>query len=68
MELFGDPNGFSAMSLSVGVTCGIATQLMLDGVPALNRPGVLQPYTTDICEPIRERTEKEGLGRTEEVV
>ncbi|KAA8613352.1 Saccharopine dehydrogenase [Pyrenophora tritici-repentis] len=25
LELFGDPNRYSAMALSVGVTCGIAT-------------------------------------------
>ena len=68
LELFGDPKGFSAMSLSVGVTCGIATQLSLDGHPALNKPGILQPYTTDICDPIREVAEKEGLAMIEEVV
>ena len=68
LELFGDPKGFSAMSLSVGVTCGIATQLLLDGHPALNKSGILQPYTTDICDPIREIAEKEGLAMTEKIM
>jgi saccharopine dehydrogenase (NADP+, L-glutamate forming) len=44
LKLLGDPSGFSAMARSVGVTCGIATQLLLDGHPALCKPGVLAPY------------------------
>ena len=56
------------MSKSVGVTCGIAAQLLLDGHPALNKPGILQPYTSEICDPIRKVVEKEGLGMTEETV
>src|SRR5687767_2749805 len=39
------------MSKAVGVTCGIATQMLLDGFPPLNRPGVLAPYTKEICDP-----------------
>lgn len=49
------------MALSVGVTCGIATQLLLNEHPALRKPGVLAPYTKDICDPIREFLEKEGV-------
>ena len=49
------------MSKSVGVTCGIATQLLLDGHPALNTPGVLTPYEKEICDPIRELVEREGI-------
>ncbi|KAL6412570.1 putative Saccharopine dehydrogenase [Ilyonectria robusta] len=47
------------MAKSVGVTCGIATQLLLDGLPALNEPGVLAPYTREICDPIRVKLEEE---------
>ncbi|KAL8946661.1 MAG: hypothetical protein Q9222_006971 [Ikaeria aurantiellina] len=61
LELFGGPNGSSAMSKSVGVTCGIATQLLLDGHEALNTPGIVVPYTKAICDPIRELVEKEGI-------
>jgi saccharopine dehydrogenase (NADP+, L-glutamate forming) len=28
---YGEPNGFTAMARTVGVPCGIATQLVLDG-------------------------------------
>ena len=68
LELLGDPNGFSAMSKSVGVTCGIAAQLLLDGHPALNTPGVLAPYKKGICDPIRELLEKEGIKMVEKVL
>lgn len=54
------------MALTVGVPCGIATQLVLDGV--INTPGVLQPYTKEICEPIRAILESEGLGLVERVL
>lgn len=53
------------MSLSVGITCGIATQLLLDGNPALNTPGVLAPYRKEICDPIREILEREGVKMVE---
>ncbi|KAH6971547.1 saccharopine dehydrogenase [Ilyonectria sp. MPI-CAGE-AT-0026] len=68
LELFGDPNGYSAMAKSVGVTCGIATQLLLDGLPALNEPGVLAPYTREICDPIRVKLEEEGIKMVERMV
>ena len=68
MELLGDPNGYSGMSRSVGVTCGIATQLLLDGHPAIRIPGVLAPYTKEICDPIRELVEKEGIKMVEKKV
>ena len=65
--MFGDPNRYSGMALAVGVTCGIATQLLLDGHPALSKHGVLAPYHKDICDPIRELVEKEGIKMIEEV-
>ncbi|KAL8243968.1 hypothetical protein R6Q59_010226 [Mikania micrantha] len=68
LELLGDPNGYSGMAKSVGVTCGVATQLLLDGHPSLNKPGVLAPYTKEICDPIRELVNKEGLKMVEKVV
>ena len=49
------------MSKSVGLTCGIASQLVLDGHPAFNKPGVLAPYEEEICDPIRELLEREGI-------
>jgi spermidine synthase len=66
LEQYGSPSGHSAMALTVGVPCGIATQLVLDGV--IDTPGVLQPYTKEICEPIRAVLESEGLGLVERVL
>lgn len=56
------------MAKAVGLTCGIATQLLLDGHKALNVPGVLAPYKKEICNPIRELLEKEGIKMVERVV
>ncbi|TEB23899.1 spermidine synthase [Coprinellus micaceus] len=63
MEAYGSPKGHSAMALTVGLPCGIATQLVLDGV--LNKPGVQAPYTKDVCDPLREALEAEGVGLIE---
>ncbi|KAF9880915.1 saccharopine dehydrogenase [Colletotrichum karsti] len=68
LELLGDPNGYSGMAKSVGVTCGIATQLLLDGEPALNVPGVLAPYKAAICDPIRKNLEDEGIKLIEKTL
>ena len=54
------------MATTVGVPCGIATQLVLNGVIAT--PGILAPYTPEICDPIRAILEEEGLGLTEKVL
>lgn len=54
------------MALLVGVPCGIATQLVLDGV--INQKGIQAPYSKEICDPIREILEKEGIGMVEKVL
>jgi saccharopine dehydrogenase (NADP+, L-glutamate forming) len=54
------------MALSVGGTCGIATQLLLDDHPTVRKPGVLAPYTKDICDPIRQLLEKEDVVLVEQ--
>ncbi|KAH6905568.1 spermidine synthase [Coprinopsis sp. MPI-PUGE-AT-0042] len=66
LEAYGKPSGFSAMAWTVGLPCGIAVQLVLDGV--IKTPGVLAPYTKEICDPIREVLEKEGCGMVEKVL
>jgi spermidine synthase len=66
LEAYGSPNGHSAMALTVGLPCGIASQLVLDGV--LKMPGVHAPYSKEICDPIRSVLEKEGLGLVEKVL
>lgn len=55
------------MSKSVGVTCGIATQL-LDGHAPLNKPGILAPYSREICDLIRVKVEGEGIRLVERIV
>ncbi|KAF4341307.1 saccharopine dehydrogenase [Fusarium beomiforme] len=65
LELFGEPGGYSAMSKSVGVTCSIATQLLLDGEHAFNKLGVIAPYSREICDPIRTWVEDEGIKLVE---
>ena len=67
LEAYGEPaGGSSAMARLVGIPCGIATQLVLDGV--IKTPGVLAPYTKEICDPIRELLEKEGISMIEKVL
>lgn len=66
LEAYGSPKGHSAMALTVGLPCGIATQLVLDGV--LNKPGVQAPYSKDVCDPLREALELEGVGLVEKAL
>ncbi|CCM05225.1 uncharacterized protein FIBRA_07435 [Fibroporia radiculosa] len=66
LEAYGEPFGHSAMARYVGVPCGIAVQLVLDGV--LNTPGVHAPYSKEICDPLRKIVEEEGLGMIEKVL
>lgn len=66
LEAYGIPQGDSAMATTVGVPCGIAIQLVLDNV--INTPGILAPYTKEICDPIREILEGEGLGLIEKIL
>jgi saccharopine dehydrogenase-like NADP-dependent oxidoreductase len=66
LEAYGAPSGHSAMALTVGIPCGITTQLVLDGI--ISTPGILVPYTKEICNPIREQLEKEGIAMVERVL
>ena len=66
LETCGNPMGHSAMALTVGLPCGIASQLILDGV--INQVGVQRPYTKEICDPIRKILEEEGIGMIEKVL
>ncbi|KAL8766713.1 MAG: hypothetical protein Q9209_006582 [Squamulea sp. 1 TL-2023] len=68
LELYGDPNGYSAMAKSVGMTCSIAAQLLLDRHETFKTPGVLAPYRKEMCDPIRERLEQEGIKMVEKLV
>ncbi|KAK4700898.1 spermidine synthase / saccharopine dehydrogenase (NADP+, L-glutamate-forming), partial [Phenoliferia sp. Uapishka_3] len=66
---FGAPVGSgspSSMATTVGVPCGIAVQLVLDGV--ISRVGVLAPYSRDIVDPIMTALELEGITMVEKVI
>jgi spermidine synthase len=50
----------------VGVPCGIAVQLILDG--KITKKGVLAPYTLDIVAPLLAEVEKEGISMVDQIV
>ncbi|KNG85713.1 saccharopine dehydrogenase [Aspergillus nomiae NRRL 13137] len=56
---YGEIGGYSAMAKTVGVPCGVAVQLVLDGT--INKRGVIAPMTWDICAPLI-KTLKEEYG------
>ncbi|PWY87357.1 saccharopine dehydrogenase [Aspergillus sclerotioniger CBS 115572] len=56
---YGVPGGYSAMAKTVGVPCGVAVKLVLDGT--ISQKGVLAPMTMDICAPLI-KTLKEDYG------
>jgi len=56
--------GDSAMATTVGLPCGIAVQLILDGV--ITRRGVIAPMEKDVYEPIRKTLADEGVFMVEE--
>lgn len=66
LEAYGAPEGHSAMARLVGLPCGVAVQLVLDGV--LATPGVRAPYDEETCAVLREVLEKEGVGMVERVL
>lgn len=49
------------MAKSVGIACGIATQMLLDCFKPFAAPGVLAPYSPEICDPLRAKVEAEGI-------
>ena len=56
------------MAKSVGITCGVAAQLLIDGLPSLNTLGIIAPYSKEICDPIRDIIEREGIKLVERVL
>ncbi|KAI9065541.1 saccharopine dehydrogenase, partial [Trametes sanguinea] len=63
LEVYGEPDGHSAMARYVGVPCGIAAQMVLDGF--FKEPGIFAPHSKEICDPIRETLEAHGMGLVE---
>lgn len=63
---YGEPHGHSAMARTVGVPCGIAVQLILDG--ELSTPGILAPMDEAINAPLYRELVKEGIVCHEETI
>eukprot|EP00730_Choanoeca_flexa_P013244 TRINITY_DN5109_c0_g1_i1.p1 TRINITY_DN5109_c0_g1~~TRINITY_DN5109_c0_g1_i1.p1 ORF type:complete len:450 (+),score=150.86 TRINITY_DN5109_c0_g1_i1:48-1397(+) len=62
---YGIPHGATAMARTVGIPCGIAVQLVLDG--KITEKGVLAPLTPNLYNPIIELLEAEGIACKEEI-
>ncbi|GAA5896478.1 uncharacterized protein JCM6883_006918 [Sporobolomyces salmoneus] len=63
---YGVPGGVSSMARLVGVPCGVAVQLVLDG--KIDQRGILAPYTLDIVKPLMEAVEAEGIKMVEKTL
>ncbi|XP_075154034.1 lysine ketoglutarate reductase/saccharopine dehydrogenase [Haematobia irritans] len=61
--VYGQPNGHSAMAMTVGKPAAIATKMVLDG--EIQERGVVLPFTRDIYRPMLQRLRAEGLTATE---
>mmetsp|Transcript_7952 Transcript_7952/g.13351 ORF Transcript_7952/g.13351 Transcript_7952/m.13351 type:complete len:119 (-) Transcript_7952:66-422(-) len=59
-----ESKGHSIMGQTVGVTCGIATRMVLEGKIA--RKGVLSPIYPEIYNPILDELEKRGIKMVDE--
>lgn len=66
---YGHPLGYSSMARLVGIPCGVATRLLLEGHQAIDLKaqggGIWVPYTEQACRPLREELVKEGIALEE---
>ncbi|KXS21364.1 hypothetical protein M427DRAFT_119187 [Gonapodya prolifera JEL478] len=65
LVLYGEPNGHTAMSKTVGLPVAIAAEMIVKG--ELTRPGVLAPLASDIYTPVLARCEEQGIRFLEKV-
>jgi len=64
---YGDPKGYSSMAKLVGVPCGLACLMVLDG--RIKKKGILAPLNWDLAEPLlKQLKEKYGIFLTEKTV
>ncbi|XP_013114257.2 alpha-aminoadipic semialdehyde synthase, mitochondrial [Stomoxys calcitrans] len=61
--VYGQPQGHSAMAMTVGKPAAIAAKMILDG--EIQERGVVLPFTRDIYRPMLQRLRAEGLHATE---
>eukprot|EP00834_Sanchytrium_tribonematis_P003988 NODE_175_length_14138_cov_1.015314.p14 type:complete len:109 gc:universal NODE_175_length_14138_cov_1.015314:3257-3583(+) len=62
---YGD-NKASAMAYTVGIPCGIATQLILDR--KINTSGVVAPLSKEIYEPVNNELYRENIRFSERII
>jgi len=63
----GDPKGYSAMAKLVGIPCGVAVLMVLDG--RISEKGILAPMDPKLNTPIMEELkEKYGIFLTEKTL
>ncbi|XP_008578739.1 PREDICTED: alpha-aminoadipic semialdehyde synthase, mitochondrial isoform X2 [Galeopterus variegatus] len=59
LVVYGDVNGFSAMSKTVGLPTAMAAKMLLDG--EIEAKGLMGPFSKEIYGPILERIKAEGI-------
>ncbi|KAL7275565.1 saccharopine dehydrogenase (NADP+, L-glutamate-forming) [Rhizina undulata] len=63
---YGDPKGYTSMARLVGVPCGVATKLVLDGT--ISDKGVIAPMNAKINTPLIDELKKFGIECIEQTV
>ena len=64
---YGEPNGYSSMAKLVGVPCGVACLMVLDG--RISDKGILAPVTWKLAKPLlKELKEKYNIYLTEKTL
>ena len=59
LVVYGDPNGYSAMSRTVGYTCGIVSHMVLNG--EIQRKGMIRPVFKEVYRPALRRLQDFGI-------
>jgi saccharopine dehydrogenase (NADP+, L-glutamate forming) len=63
---YGDPKGYSSMAKLVGVPCGVACLMVLDG--RISEKGILAPVNWKLAQPLLEELKKWDIELTEKTV
>jgi saccharopine dehydrogenase (NADP+, L-glutamate forming) len=58
--------GYSAMARLVGIPCGVAVKLVLDGT--ISEKGILAPMSAEINDPLIKELKKYGIECKEQTV
>lgn len=67
LEAYGSTTGGpSAMARLVGVPCGIAVQMVLDG--QITNKGILQPYDEATCKILDAKFKEEGIQMVDAII